>query len=104
MVVVILFIGNIPMIFYKIIITLFLAQGKKVLVFIIMLFSILFGLFWFFFLIPLYGIIGSAIAATISHLICGLLFLRFFLKFEEVKIKDILKIKKEDIHFILGEK
>ena len=103
-VVVILFIGNIPMIFYKIIITLFLAQGKKVLVFIIMLFSIFFGLFWFFFLIPLYGIIGSAIAATISHLICGLLFLIFFLKFEEVKIKDILNIKKEDIHFILREK
>ncbi len=104
MVVVIFFIGNIPMIFYKIIITLFLVQGKKVLVFIIILFSITFGLFWFFFLIPLYGIIGSAIAATISHLICGLLFLIFFLKFEEVKVKDLLRIKKEDISFIFREK
>lgn len=104
MVVVILFIGNIPMIFYKIIITLFLAQGKKVLVFLIMLVSILFSSFWFFFLISLYGIIGSAIAATISHLVCGLLFLIFFLKFEEVKVKDLLWIKKEDIHFIFREK
>lgn len=101
---VIFFIGNIPIIFFKLIMILFLAQGKTRLVFIIILISLCICLFLLFIFIPLYGIIGSAIAISISNLVAGLSFLIFFLKFEEVKVKDLLMIKKEDIRFLLREK
>ncbi len=96
----IILVGNIPMTFFKVTITLFLAQGKIKLNFILMLIPIVLGLFLYFILIPLYGIIGSALSACISLFICGLLFLKFFTKFEGVKIVDLFSIKREEILYL----
>lgn len=92
-----IFFGIPSMMFFKIISTLYIAQGKKKFYFIVLLFSVITNVVLNFLLIPLYGIIGAAFASVASYSICGWIFLANFLENYNCKIKDVLMIKKADI-------
>lgn len=50
-----------------------------------------------FYLIPMYGINGAAFASTISYTISGVSYAWIFSKKEQISLKDLLIINKEDI-------
>lgn len=51
-------------------------------------------------LIPKWGIVGAAIGTSVSHFICGLLFVITFSFVSKSKITDIIFVKKEDFSLL----
>lgn len=94
MVTVILFLGIIPMIFYKLIYTLFLAKGKQKISFNILLISVLLNIASNFFFIPTYGITGAAIASVMSYTVCGGCFLYIFMRDFNIRLRDVVILNK----------
>ncbi|MBC2324673.1 MATE family efflux transporter [Listeria booriae] len=91
----------IPFIIYsKIIGTLFSAKGKWSFYFWTLIVSVVLngGLNLLF--IPMMGIIGSATASIISYAVCGLLCIIWLKRNYEIKLRDLLIIKKSDYHMI----
>ena len=97
---VIIFGGLIPMIFYKMIISLFNARGKQKLSFWILLLSVLINVVMNFILIPLYGNIGAAISSVVSYTVCGVVFTYIFMKEYNIKVSEILIIDKDEFNRI----
>ncbi|MFW6016300.1 MAG: polysaccharide biosynthesis C-terminal domain-containing protein [bacterium] len=94
---IILFIGIIPMIFFKLIYTLFIAKGKQKESFIILFISVLLNIIFNFIFIPKFGIIGAALTSVMSYSLCGISFLYIFMKGYNINIKDIIYLKAEEI-------
>lgn len=102
-----LFLGSIPMILFKLINTLFISIGKQKFSFFVLLFSVLGNVIANFLLIPIMNIEGAALASITSYSVCGYIFLLSFMKkynisikeiflfsmSEKLKIKSILKLK-----------
>ncbi|GAA0083723.1 hypothetical protein UT300007_01620 [Clostridium sp. CTA-7] len=104
---VILLVGTIPMIFFKIINTLYLAIGKQKYSFYILFISVLLNVVINFLMIPFLGIEGAAISSVLSYMICGIVMLISFNKKYELSIKDIFLInsyEKEKIKSIILKK
>ena len=97
---IILFIGVYSMIYYKIIGTLFIADSKSKQYFLILLAGSIINIIVNLGLIPKLRIIGAATASVISYSLIGILFLMLYKKYYNVKIKDVLFIKKHDIEKI----
>ena len=97
---IILFIGVYSMIYYKIIGTLFIADSKSKQYFLILLAGSVINIIVNLGLIPKLKIIGAATASVISYSLIGILFLMLYKKYYNVKIKDVLFIKKHDIEKI----
>lgn len=95
---VIILVGIIPMMFYKLIYTQFIADGKQKTPFFLLLLSVLANLIGNYILIPLYGINGAAIASVISYAICGFLFLIIFMYTYNIRLSEILFFKKEEMY------
>ena len=100
LVTVILFIGVYSMIYYKIIGTLFIADNKSNQYFIILLIGTILNVGANYYLIPKFGIIGAASASVVSYSIIGILFLIMYMKYYNVKLKNIVIINKNDIRLI----
>lgn len=73
--VVILFVGTIPMILYKLIHPLYIANGKQIIVMIILMISVMINVMLNLMTIPKMGAIGAAISSVISYTICGVIFI-----------------------------
>ena len=97
---VIIFGGLIPMIFYKMIISLFNARGKQKLSFWILLLSVLINVVMNFILIPLYGNIGAAISSVVSYSVCGVVFTYIFMKEYNIKVCELLLVDKVEFNRI----
>lgn len=87
---VLLLIGSIPMVFFKMINTLYISIGKQKLAFYILLVSFLVNIAANFVFIPLMGIEGSAIASIFSYSICGFIFLLSFMEDYKIGFKEML--------------
>lgn len=85
----ILIIGIIPMIFYKLIHPYYLADGKHNLIIKYLLLSVIINIVLNITLLPFYGIIGAALATLVSYIICGLMFLYRFKKDYNIKLSDL---------------
>lgn len=94
---VILFIGSLSMIIYKLIHPLYISKGKQQTVFIILLISVFFNAISNLILIPKQGMIGAAIASVVSYTICGLVFLITFCKEYKVRVLEVFVIKESEI-------
>ncbi len=94
---VVMFVGLIPMIFYKLISPLFNATGKQKNIFYILLLSVLLNVGSNYLLIPLYGIDGAAFASVLSYSFCGSLFIYNFIKIYSLNLKELLYIDKNEI-------
>ncbi|MGX1262646.1 O-antigen/teichoic acid export membrane protein [Rossellomorea marisflavi] len=92
----ILFIGTIPMIFFKMINTLYVAIGKQKYSFYILLSSVVLNVVLNIILIPEYSIMGAAFASVFSYLLCGMLLLFSFSKMYKININEFFFINKND--------
>lgn len=90
--------GNVFMIFYKFIYTLFIADGKRKLSVVIFSVSVLINVGLNFLLIPRMNINGAALASLASYSFCGVVFLAVFMKKYKVELSSLI-LKKTDIQF-----
>ena len=88
--VLLLFIGTIPMIFYKLIHPIYITNKQVNIVVVILLISVLLNIILNFVLIPNYGAIGAAIASVFSYTLCGFIFCYKFKKDYNVKFSKII--------------
>ena len=77
---IILFLGTIPMSFFKIINTLYSAKGKNKYSFLVLLFSVISNVLLNFLIIPYLGIMGAAISSVVSYTISGIVILNFSIR------------------------
>ncbi len=93
---VIMLLGVSGMTIYKILYPYYLANDLRTISLIILSISTAINIILNFSLIPLLGIMGSAVSAVISYMICGIAYMIDFSKRTNTKISDFLIIKKTD--------
>lgn len=76
----IIFIGSLSMIFFKILQPIYISYGKQKNAIIFLTISGIINIFFNYFLIPRYEYYGAAISTAISYTTCGLLFFYNYLK------------------------
>jgi O-antigen/teichoic acid export membrane protein len=84
----ILLVGVIPMILFKFINAYYLYLGKQVLTFFISLVAVLINIALNFYLIPEYGVNGSAFSSVVSYMFVGLFLITIFI-FEQPKVRGV---------------
>lgn len=94
---VLLFIGTLSMIIYKIIHPLYISKGRQLLVLNILTISVVINVILNFITIPKLGMTGAAMSSIISYTTCSIIFLNIFCKENDISKKTILFITKEDI-------
>lgn len=98
---ILLFAGIPSMVFFKIIGTLFVAQGQTKFYFFSLLISVVVKIMLNLLLVPEFGINGSAFASAISYSICGFAFLIRFISRYNINLLDVLVVKQSDIEKFL---
>lgn len=98
---IVLSIGAISMVYFKIIGVVLMAEGKRWFYFITLLVSIIMNIIFNIIFIPSHGMYGAAWASVLSYMICGLVFLIYFLRDKDIQIKDILLISIDDIKMVV---
>ncbi|MGF2120300.1 polysaccharide biosynthesis C-terminal domain-containing protein [Enterococcus casseliflavus] len=93
----ILSIGGISMIFYKMIGVVLLAEGDTKVYFINLFISAASNVAINFLVIPIWGMYGAAVSTVISYTICGWLFLVFYCKKTDQSIREVLFFKKGEL-------
>lgn len=96
-VLVVLFIGAFSMIIFKMLGTVYLAEGRRKSYFLFLLISVLANFFLNCVLIPVFGMYGAAWSSVVSYSFCGILFLVFYLKRERITLISVLKPRIEDV-------
>jgi len=96
----VIFIGLIPMIFFKLINPLFVANGRQKESFIYLLIAVTFNIGMNLVLIPKMGIVGAALASVVSYTICGGLFLLSFIRSFSLKWKEVFIFEKSELEII----
>ena len=97
LVTVILFLGIPAMAWFKIISTLYLAQGKRYFYLLTLLDSVIANALANLILIPKFSIYGAAMASVISYTVCGGVFLVDFCSEYKINIIEIFKITKKNV-------
>lgn len=97
MVTVVILIGVVFMVYYKMIAAYNIVQGKQKENFVYLVISVLGNVIANIVLIPICGNLGAAIASIFSYFISAFLFIRRFAKDNNVKIAEMLVINKNDI-------
>ena len=95
-----LLVGIIGMVFYKTIYSYNVTRGKRMINLIILGIAAFTNVLANWFLIPLYGIYGAAIASSISYFICGLVFLLYFCEETKTKCHKMIILRNEDFKII----
>ena len=86
-----LFFGTFPMILYKLIHPVYIANGKTKIVVYLLGIAVIINIVANIILIPKYKGIGAAIASIISYMICGIAFLLKFIKDYDISLFLIIK-------------
>ena len=86
--VVLLFVGTLPMIFYKLIHPIYVSNKRPLIVVSILLLSVAINCVGNLFLIPVYSVLGAAISSVASYSICGVVFLIKFVCDYKEEIKE----------------
>ena len=92
-----LFVGILGMIFYKMIYSYNIANGKRTINLIFLGISAIINFIGNLFLIPVLGLWGAVIMSVISYSVCGVCFLVYFKIKSRIPLGDILFIKKSDL-------
>lgn len=96
-VIVVMMIGVFCMIYYKMIASYNIVQGKQIVNFFLLGLSVISNIIANYFLIPKTGMMGAAWASVISYMLCAILFIMYFCSVTGLKMKNILFIQKKDI-------
>ena len=86
--------------FFKLIAQYFIIKNKQWINALLLLIAVGINILLNLLFVKYYGIVGAAISTSISHFICGVLFIVFFWRISKVRFLDILIIKKSDFAFI----
>lgn len=97
---VILLIGVVGMIFYKMIYSYNVVNGLQRINLIILGVAAIVNIIVNCFAIPKYGIIGAAVASAISYNLCGVGFLAWFLSMNKIQLRNMLIPQRADIHML----
>lgn len=97
---IILLVGNIPMIYFKLIGIYYQVNGKYGIHFIILLSAAIANVLLNVILIPYYGIIGAGIASVGSYLVSGGIYIIVMCKDYKMKLFDFIMLGKSDIIYI----
>lgn len=92
----IMLIGVIGMIFFKMVYSYNVVNGKRMINFLFLGGAAIINIIGNYFLIPIGGIAAAAWSSVISYLICGICFLLYFCHIEKVKLHEMLIIQKSD--------
>lgn len=92
--------GTVFMIFFKMISTYNVANGKQKVNLLLLLIADVINILLNALLIPQYGTNGAAIASDVSYFICAVMFVAYFCKVEQISLKKVLCLRKEDFTFI----
>lgn len=90
--------GSISMVYYKMIGVVLLSEGKRWIYFIVLLMSVTANTIGNLKLIPLYGMYGAALSSIISYSICGISLLIYFCWDNKMPLKEMVMIKKSEIY------
>ncbi len=82
--------GNVFMILYKFVYTLLISNSQKKAPIIIFLSAVMINIGLNFYLIPIFGINGAAIASLVSYVFCGSMFLVVFIVKYKIALKDLV--------------
>lgn len=93
----ILLVGVVGMVFYKMIYSYNVVNGLRMVNLFLLGIAALTNVCINAFVIPEYGISGAAFASTVSYFVCGISFLIYFCKKNNVRYSRMLFICKEDI-------
>lgn len=97
LVIIIMLIGTIAMTYFKMIASYFIVVNKQKISFVFLTISVIVNVVGNMIMIPILGIYGAAWSSAISYLICSMLFLAYFLKTEDVKLKECIMITRKDL-------
>ena len=100
---VLIILGVIPMSYFKIIGTLLLAQGKKMVYLWMLTGSVAVNIICNMITIPLWGKMGAAAASVASYTAAGAMFLAYYVKTCHVPLRDIFLFKKSELEAIRGK-
>lgn len=78
--VLILFVGTLPMVLYKLIHPIYISNGKPKVVVKILLLSVIINIIGNIITIPIWGAVSCAVSSVFSYSICGIIFLIIFKK------------------------
>lgn len=92
--------GGIGMVFYKMIYSYNVINGRRVINLVLLLISAILNVLMNVALIPLMGITGAAIASLMSYLCCGIMFIISFIRYTRISLFKILIIQREDIKLL----
>lgn len=95
---IIMLMGVIGMIFYKMVYAYNVALGKRAINLVLLAFAALLNVVGNLFLIPHFGIYGAAWTSVISYNICGVFFLIYFHRETKIPISQMVFLQKEDIN------
>lgn len=104
---VIILLGTISMVFYKMVYSYNISLGKRFVNLLFLGLAAIANVIGNYFFIPLLGINGTAWSSVISYTLCGVCFLIYFRIKSKIPMSKILLIQKEDITMIksfLGKK
>ncbi len=87
-----MFVGTMPMILYKLIHPIYIANGKTKIVVGLLLIAVISNFAGNILLIPTYKAVGAAISTIISYAICGVAFLIKFNKDYKVSFKGVIDV------------
>ncbi len=93
----ILILGTIPMIFFKMINTYLLIRGRQKEGFILLVISVFLNVIGNIIVIPSFGIIGAAFTSVLSYILCGFVLLLLFINEHNLRLKDFLKLNQKEI-------
>ena len=97
---VIMRVGVIGMIFYKMVYAYHVSQGKRLINMMFLALSALINVIGNYFFIPVWGVNGAAFVSVISYTICGIAFLVYFHKKTNSPYKEMLILKRTDLDVI----
>lgn len=97
---VIISIGAVFMVFFKIIGVTMLADGKRWVFFFTLLISVLSNLILNFYTIPIYGMYGAAISTVITYSFSGIFFLIYFAKYNKINFFNLILLSKKELKII----
>jgi O-antigen/teichoic acid export membrane protein len=100
---IIIFLGNISMVYFKIIGMYYQVKGKFKYHFWVLLTSVITNLILNYLLIPRFNIYGAAISSIASYSIAGLFYLSNYIKNCNVKKIDVIFIRKKDIKYMYNQ-
>ncbi len=100
---VLMIVGIIPMSYFKIIGTLLLAQGRKIVYLLMLSGSVLANILTNLITIPLWGKMGAVVSSVVSYTVAGALFLAYYVRTYDVPIRDVFLFRPEEITMIRGK-